>query len=286
MRTIKKGFVHRKNDINDINKVFLLNDLHFKAGTDSNPNASGAIGGGGEDMRYFYASPNNIRDFVKIANIEKPDLILLLGDMCDNPSDWLLFNQIWSELDSEIKTFITLGNHDFDNKSYTDLVSILSMTNEQTVAGSKFNRTFELGDNLFVVIDTTFNSENEHGSHYVNVRMHDESVEWLKNIIINSTQKNIFICTHVGIQLKNIQYFENQQAELIQSIIETNKKTFQEITWLYGHHHVVDTLKQTNTGTENVGYLLPANILWEQGRFTEVVVKQNNFNLNTRILKY
>src|SRR5690349_20195074 len=122
MRAAKRGMVSHKASRPFI--IHVLNDIHIKAGFDGNPSAPGSIGdAGGDDKRYYYAAHNNLRQYVQIANAERPDLIVTNGDICDHPSDFALFTEIWGALDTTIPKFITLGNHDCDDQTYAQIVN-------------------------------------------------------------------------------------------------------------------------------------------------------------------
>lgn len=265
-------------------KIFIVNDLHFKAGTDSDPNSSGATNG---TDRYYYASPNNLRDFVSIVNTEKPDLVLALGDMLDEPHDLLLFNQIWNQIDNSVRKEVTLGNHDFDELTYTQLVDSLGYSSKIENGGSKFNQTYSLNESVrLIMLDATFDDNDNHGNHYAQVRVHTDTLNWLDNVLATSPQNHFVIGTHVAPhQAQAGGYFNFAQANQIRTILEKypNKKT----SWFYGHHHKLDIESNSSMGGSNhLGYLLPALILNEEGRFTEVTVTSSSLNLVKRDLDY
>ena len=264
---------HKKDVGSLLSKVFVINDLHFRANTDGDPDSDGAIHEGLN--RYYYASPNLMRSFVDKVNEEKPDLVLALGDLCDQPSDWPLFNDIWNDIDPTIPKYVTIGNHDLDVETYEQLLPILGYDNEIENGGSKFNQTYKLNDNhRIVMIDTTFDDNDDHGNHSTGVRMHSDCLPWLENILLNSEESNILIFQHVGVQ-RPFHYHEGQREEYRQMInnvlsIRPNLK----IESFFGHHHVVE--KETYaTITGNTGFLLPAMVMYEDGRFTELQVFTN-----------
>lgn len=274
--------------VGDNLRIFVLNDLHFRAGVDGNPGASGAIGGSGIDTRYYYASPNNIRNFVQIANTERPDLILVNGDICDHPNDFALFNTIWSGLDPSIPYMFTPGNHDFDDLTYAQLVDTLGYASRPEVGGSKFNHTFAIGDNTrVIVVDTTFNTSDTHGNHYLNVRMHTDSVGWIADILATTPERQIYIATHVGPQLVSIGYFNSTQATQIRDVVASASIARKlKVRWMFGHHHLPEIETYGNLGQYNDGYLLPALILQEEGRYTEIAIVNGEPTFARRPLAY
>lgn len=265
-------------------RVFIVNDLHFRAGTDGNPDAPGAIQESND--RYYYSTPNNLRDFVSIVNQEKPDLVLALGDMCDTPEDFALFNQIWSQIDSSIRKEVTIGNHDFDDLDYNQLVNTLGYVGRQEVAGSVFNQSFQLdNNNRIIILDASYDPQDKHGDHWNNIRIHSNAVDWLENELRNSQEDNVFIGTHVA---PHHIYFNATQSSQIKNMIDDvlSDKPKLNISWLFGHDHKLDFEVYSNLGLKNKAYLCPAMILNEKGRFSELQITKNNFNLINRDLKY
>lgn len=276
----------KAKQVNDKNKhrtrIFVINDLHFRAGTDANPEAEGAQ----IPNRHYYASPNNLRHFVEKVNEEKPDVALLLGDICDAPSDWALFQDIWSGIDPSVRTFFTLGNHDFDDHSFDELLSLLDNKEQPNIAGSPFNEVIELANTMIIVLDSTFDAANEHGNHYLDVHLHSETVEWLETMLLQSKHNNIFLATHVGPHLVNIDYFNAGQAEQLRRIVKQSTTSNQQVQWLFGHHHTNEITKYTNLGERNIGYLLPAMIIEENGYYTEIIVDAEGSRLRQHFLDY
>lgn len=131
---------------------------------------------------------------------------------------------------------------------------------------------FELKNTLVVILDSTFNQYNEHGSHYVDVHVHTETIDWLQSILKNSNQKNIILATHVGPHLMDIDYFNAAQAEKLRETVEKSTPSNQHVRWIFGHHHVNQLTAYTNLGERNKGYLLPAMIIEEKGYFTEIII--------------
>lgn len=270
-------------------KIFIINDLHFRANTDGDPNS---IGGKQEsNNRYYYASPNNLRDFVAKANAEKPDLILLLGDICDTPSDFDLFNDIWNEIDLTIRKEITIGNHDFDDLDYTQLSSVLGYNTKPFNAGSQFNQSFTVSSNNetanIILLDATFNTDDEHGSHYQDIRFHSDTIEWLRTVLMTDNKETFYIGTHVAPHQSG-SYFNNAQMVQIGEMLNSVRAQKPNIKthWFFGHNHVMDVTPINNMGSPNPGYLLPATILLETGRFTELSIVKGNVSIIKRELSY
>lgn len=267
-------------------KIFLVNDMHFREGTDGNPLAEGATNG---LDRYYYASPNLLRNFVEIVNNEKPDFVMALGDMCDIPSDWNLFNKIWNSIDDLIPRGVTIGNHDLDVQSFDDILTILRYDGKKENAGSKFNQTYVINKKGFairiIVIDATFNNSDLHGSHYDAVRVHSDAVSWMGNILNTCKEDYVFICSHVGVHESHFNPDQRTQIKNLVDGILLNKPNL-KVTWLFGHHHVLELTPYTNLGDRHLGYLLPALILNESGRFTELTISPNGYTLNKRDLVY
>lgn len=286
MRTVKRHLLNSKKKTKE-QKIFILNDLHFKAGVDGDPNVDGATSG----TRYYYASPPLLRNFVDIVNKENPDLVLLLGDVGDKPSDFPLFNQIWSGIDSNIKTAITIGNHDFDDHNYSDLVTTLNYDHKVELVDSKFNQVIELNvggiQSKFIILDATYNNSNEHGSHYQNVRFHSDVIPWLESELLTGNSDRVFIGTHVSPHQRGT-YFDEAQAIEIDNMLNRVQsiKSELETVWLFGHQHLSNVVPYDNMGAKNMGYLSPAMILSEDGRFSELKLKSSSYEILKRDIKY
>lgn len=260
-------------------ELYIINDLHFKAGFDGNGTDTGAV----SNNRYYYASPNLVRSFVQKMNEKKPDVILVLGDICDNPADYPLFMDIWSGLDPTIKTAITIGNHDYDVLSYEQLVAAVGYDEQPEIAKSRFNQTFVVEDTRFIILDATFNADNVPGPHWQKVRISNEAVNWLDETLEAAAEGTILIGTHVAPHQAGGGYFEVEQANAIAVVLA--KHTAKSITWLCGHHHQNSLHKYAPINGSDC-YLCPAMINNEDGRYTEIILQVGDFEPKTIPLPY
>lgn len=262
-------------------KIVIINDLHLKAGIDGDPTQEGAIDSSGLN-RYYYATPKLLKNFVEQMNIERPDHILVLGDFCDKPSDFPYFNEIWSTL--EIPSTFTIGNHDLDDTSFSDLATILGYNSRPVLGGSPFNQTITIDENLIVMIDTTFDINNQHGNHYLDVCMHTDCFDWLEGILLDTELKNVVIATHVGF---HGYHFNEGQRTLVKQLIARVKqqKPSLNIECVFGHEHKTG-FEVFNNIDGMKGTLLPAMILYEDGRYTQMVLNKNGISVTKKELDY
>lgn len=267
-------------------KIYIITDIHLRKGVDGNENL---VDSGTKEGRTFYASHSKLRNFVDIANSEKPDLILYLGDFCDSPNDFeFFFNEI-NKITNTRKEF-TIGNHDFDNMSYENLVQVFNLTEKEEVGKSKFNKSFAILKEdfsvRFLMLDVNFDlNENHQGT--ARGRINSSGLSWLESEINNSNENYIFICSHILPHLydypSNWVYFEESHAYELQNIINASGK---KVYALGGHVHTPIIKEYKNLGNNFLGYGMPDCIETETGKFTVLTISKNNFNLFERELTY
>jgi len=256
-------------NVGDI-RMMIVTDIHLKAGVEDLPEAEGAINVG--LSRYYYASPNLMEQFVAEVNLQNPDVVLCLGDMCDMPEDFVRWNELWGAINPGIKKYIVPGNHDLDVLTFNQLLTTLGMENEPIVAGSQFNKVVKLNDNAILILaDVTFDASDNHTTAYMNMRMHSTGPAWIETTLANYSQNNVIIALHCAPQVS--EYFQTQSSQLY-AIIDAAKLARPElnVTWICGHYHVEALQIDDTTHANSTALIMPAMILWENGRYVSMTV--------------
>lgn len=256
-----------------VKKIMAVTDIHLKNGVEDNPGAPGAVDLGLN--RYFYSAFEELEKYVTDVNAQTPSLALSLGDMCDSPNDFTRWNQIWGGISAGIRKELTIGNHDMDDLTYAQLVTTLGYDSEPDVAGSKFNKTFALGDNSRVILmDSTFDSDKvTHSNNYTDRHVHQDVPAWFQSTLENTTENEVIIGLHVGPHLAE---FNQTQASELYGIIDTVKatRTDLQVTWICGHEHREVIEENTAAHANSLGLTLGALIYYENGRYNTIDIDQ------------
>lgn len=266
-------------------KISIMADTHLRAGVDGDPLAPNA---GTSNARAHYASPSKLRGFVAETNTLKPDHVIHLGDMVDTPNDFPYFHQEWAKITTP-KT-VTVGNHDFDDFTYEELVSILGYDEKPELGGSKFNQSFKIEkDDLsvrIIMLDVNFSLTDTH-INTARGALHSQSFGWLEQEITNATEDYILLFSHIGPHLLNYPsnwpYFEESHALQVQSIVANSGKT---VHAFFGHAHNPNIVKLTNLGATFPGYRLPDTIETETGHYTVLTVTKETLVTEKNTLVY
>ena len=249
-------------------RIFAVNDVHFSRKPDG-------------ETRFFSQSPKLFSEFVHVVNRERPDAVLFLGDICEGPADWETFRRLWALIDERIPKALTVGNHDLDEVTFSELEKLLGYDDRPDNGGSRFNQTFALQGIRVVLLDATFDAADAHGSHWRNVRLHGSAVAWLRSVLLASPEDKVLLCSHC---LPHTDYFDEEQREEIRMMTEEAlaQRPGLQIRWAGGHNHAVDIRVYENMGEKQLGYLLPAMVEGGDGRFTEIVINGEGFSFRKR----
>ena len=256
-------------NVGDI-RIMVVTDVHMRAGVEDLPEAEGAINV--SLSRYYYASPNLMEQFVAEVNLQNPDVVICLGDMCDLPEYYVRWNEIWGSINPGIKKYIVPGNHDLEDLTFSQLLTTLGMENDPVVAGSQFNKVIELNDNaLLILCDVTFDLSDNHVNIYQNMRMHSTAPAWIETTLANYTQNNVIIALHTAPQTDS--YLIAQRDQLY-AIIDAAKvvNPALNVTWICGHEHLEALQIDGTSHANSTAIIMPAMILWENGRYVSMTV--------------
>lgn len=249
-------------------KVLFLNDVHFSK--------SRTING----TRHYYTSPDLMRKTMdEYVPQLMPDSIFLLGDMCDWSDDWKRFKNIYNKnLSRAAQVIPIVGNHDFDVTSYGELLDIFDLHELRENGGSKFNQSFKVSANIRVItIDVNFDEEDKHTNKYWDMRMHTESVGWLEDELTKSKEDIVLILSHHAPMDHLSNRFDRRQGDELKQVVDkvASKKPTMKMFWFFGHHHVTQIVCFDKWHDRCVGYLLPAMVEEEDGRFSFLEMKDN-----------
>lgn len=264
--------------------IYVLTDNHLRAGVDMHPTATGAING----SRYYYASASKLRGFVDAVNGEGADLALHLGDMVDTPADFPFFNAQWGSI--SVPKELMIGNHDFDDYTYEQLVTILGYDARPEVAFSKFNRSFAVQKDdvsvRVIMLDTNYVGVDHANTGRGSIRS-SSVYTWFENEINAATEDHIILCSHHGPHYYNFPlewaYFTESHAMQLKTIVDNSGK---KVHAIFGHHHERDITEYDNLGVNFPGYRLPDSIYFEQGQFTIIEATKTQLNFVVRDLDY
>ncbi|HZK26030.1 MAG TPA: metallophosphoesterase, partial [Thermoclostridium sp.] len=279
------GVLHQQGSY----RTLIVTDIHMKAFFDTEDGSeTGAVNT--PLNRYYYTSPDLMRQFVDKVNEIKPNLVLCLGDMCDNPEWFDEWNVIWGGINPSIRKELIPGNHDLDNLTFAELVTATGMDGKSVTAGSPFNQIIELGDDvLYILTDTTFDTSDNHTSNYQYMRMHTSTPAWIQNILETCIQTNIIIAGHSVPSLNAISSdkYNLAQATLLKNMVSgvVAARPELKIEWMCGHHHVPNIVRNS-TYVDNPVILMPAMILGRDGMYVDVNQDKESSVLNEKTLAF
>lgn len=282
----------RKNALKLI-KISVITDVHLRSNVDKDPLSLCA-----GDARKYYASHSNYRHFRDIVNSDNDaDLVLDLGDALDASgacgSDGAFLSSIISTITPNYR--ITIGNHDFDDKTYSDLVTLFGRDAEPEIGGSKFNEKIVLENGnaniQLMLLDTNF-IDNTH-ANTARGDYHSDTLSWVTNELATPSSNNILFASH---HLPHYYqhpsawpYFQEAGALAFQAIIDNAVANNPDlkISYIGGHHHTNSLITYDNLGINLPGYRLPTSIQIEHGYKTTITIdRQGNINFATQQLNY
>lgn len=200
------------------------------------------------------------KDLVKLRK-SNVDVLLILGDISSDPSDWNEFLQIIRKYFSVGPVLFLMGNHEYyshdintatkeyaqaiqnDNDAYI-LDNSNIIINGVNFIGSTLWSSFELGKDMSVAEKQVFAFKRvKNGDRYITkneiLEIHRQSLIFIQNSIQNSTFECNIVMTHYApIIIKNLKKLsgfelDGAQCSPLENFIIKNKPQY----WLYGHIH-------------------------------------------------
>ncbi|KIO75466.1 alkaline phosphatase [Pedobacter lusitanus] len=168
---------------------------------------------------------NRLSAFIDQMNVENPDFIIQMGDLCQPKKENLPLMEVWNKFKGP--AYHVIGNHDTDG----------GFTRDQVVAFWKAKAkyySFDANGFHFVVLDG--NEHNESESRPVGYARYISPVqlEWLKKDLEGTTLPTIVLC-HQGLD-NDAGGLENGTL-LRYTLEQANQKMHKVILVLSGHHH-------------------------------------------------
>ena len=168
----------------------------------------------------------------------KGNYLALCGDI-GNPNH-SNYKQLLKYSSNEFeKTFIIAGNHEYNNKSITKMNFVNDQIDDIV---SNFNNVFFLNNNYYKLNKYTILFGTTLWTKSTNHKLHNKSINWLENNIVDNLNKNIIIISHHLPSYKLIvpkfrklkyKYLFDRYASNLEYIMEyPNIKV-----WLCGHSH-------------------------------------------------
>lgn len=200
------------------------------------------------------------KDLVKLRK-SNVDVLLILGDISSDPSDWKEFLQIIRKYFSSGPILFLMGNHEYYNhdintatKDYAQAIQddrdayILDnsniIINGINFIGSTLWSSFELGKDISIAEKQIFTFKRvKNGNRYITkneiLEIHRQSLRFIQNSIHNSLSEcNVVITHYPPITLKNLSLLsgyelDGAQCSPLEDFIIKNKPQY----WLYAHIH-------------------------------------------------
>ena len=127
---------------------------------------------------------------IDILNEEKPDIVIIAGDIFDkeNPSSIAIQKWIDGMKKLEIPSLIISGNHDFGHKNYINGVNPISYgLTDKVIAFADYEvKSYETGDYLFVLYPFVYSSKDDISS----------MLQEVKKIAVSSKAKHKILIAH------------------------------------------------------------------------------------------
>src|SRR5690625_1947070 len=197
-----------RNKANDGMSVYIITDSHLNDDASDDPSYPNLSG----PPMYFYTARQRIEEFVGTVNLDNPDLVLHLGDVVDGSapnSSYDTFMGYWNTINSP--SYIAPGNHDAvssrglnaeDLSIHDFLAWKLKYEGRPIIGHSKFNESFSIVKNnvsvKFINLDTNIDPIDGSYTSPTQVKLPDETIEWLEGEIANSVENDIVMFSHKG----------------------------------------------------------------------------------------
>jgi len=114
----------------------------------------------------------------------RPDFVINLGDQIIHPgtlSEWKNFWKLSEPV--TVPYFLTVGNHDANNKKSEDVYK-----EQVDLPGNELYYSFTTGNSLFIVLDTYFTGQNK--------RITAEQYVWLEKLLETTNKRHKFAFLH------------------------------------------------------------------------------------------
>lgn len=124
------------------------------------------------------------KKIIGMAMERKPSFIINLGDMITHPGSLSEWDNFW-KLSGQINIpyFLTVGNHDANNKKSEDIYK-----EQVDLPGNELYYSFTSGNSLFIVLDTYFTGQNK--------KITADQYEWLEKLLETTDRRHKFVFLH------------------------------------------------------------------------------------------
>ena len=114
----------------------------------------------------------------------RPDFVINVGDQIIHPGNLSEWDNFW-KLSGPVNVpyFLTVGNHDANNKKSEDLYK-----EQVDLPGNELYYSFTTGNSLFIVLDTYFTDQNK--------KITAEQYAWLEKLIETTDRRHKFVFLH------------------------------------------------------------------------------------------
>ena len=114
----------------------------------------------------------------------RPDFVINVGDQIIHPGNLSEWDNFW-KLSGPVNVpyFLTVGNHDANNKKSEDLYK-----EQVDLPGNELYYSFTTGNSLFIVLDTYFTDQNK--------KITAEQYAWLEKLLETTDRRHKFVFLH------------------------------------------------------------------------------------------
>lgn len=184
---------------------------------------------------------HRVATFIKVANQEKVDFIIELGDFARLDSASQVYRDLWNSFPRA--KYHVIGNHDMDRYTY------LEYTRGMNMPGRYYS--FDQGNFHFVVLDGNNLFDGKQYTHYAKANYYvdakkrayidPEQMEWLKKDLA-ATNKRCIIFSH-----QSIEQALNNGADVRKILeLENLRAGFKKIVMAFGGHNHSNYSKEIN----------------------------------------
>lgn len=208
---------------------------------------------------YYSNAPERLKKIQQRALDQNVDFIIHCGDFCHNPIKYADFVSQYN--DFSIPSYHVLGNHDFDELKFEDVIRALGMPDECYYFDKNGFRFIALNDN-YLRLDGEDVPYSE-GNFYKHPKERDylsrRQVEWLREVLMSSNNINV-ILSHGSLSYEDdVAGDALKNREDVQNVIrEANQTGHRVLLCINGHLHM-DFMRIY----ENVCYLDMNSASWD-----------------------